>query len=113
MERYQVTVDDRLRIKPQADMLKVSGDQIFATLQGEGVTAGSKAIFLRLHFCNLACGKESGWQWNDQFIMWFIPEKKMLPPTKEHIGPPLDKEKHVISFKKKYKKTTIGKKNKK
>jgi organic radical activating enzyme len=62
MERYQVTADDRARIAPQADMLKVSGDQIFATLQGEGVTAGSKAIFLRLHFCNLACGKESGWQ---------------------------------------------------
>jgi len=62
MEKYQITKEDRLRIKSKADKLKVSGDQIFATLQGEGVTAGSKAIFLRLHFCNLACGKNGGWQ---------------------------------------------------
>lgn len=62
MEKYQVTATDKLRVKPQQDKLKVSGDQIFATLQGEGATAGSKAIFLRLHFCNLACGKKGGWQ---------------------------------------------------
>ncbi len=62
MEKYQITDDDRNRIKLQADKLKISGDKIFATLQGEGSTTGKKAIFLRLHFCNLACGKKEGWQ---------------------------------------------------
>lgn len=62
MDIYKPTTSEIAGIKPKADMLKVSGDQIFATLQGEGITTGSKAIFLRLHFCNLACGKKDGWQ---------------------------------------------------
>ena len=55
MERYQVTDKDRSRLKPQPGQLMVSGDGAFATLQGEGVTAGQRAIFLRLHGCNLTC----------------------------------------------------------
>jgi len=35
--------------------LRVSGDGIFYTLQGEGITQGIPAIFLRLHECNLKC----------------------------------------------------------
>lgn len=65
MEIYKSTVEDRTRIKPHPDALKVSGDQIFATLQGEGVTAGQPAIFLRLHFCNLACSWcDTGYTWD-------------------------------------------------
>lgn len=62
MEIYKPTQAEILKIKPQLDMLKVSGDGSFATLQGEGATSGLPAVFLRLHFCNLACGKISGWQ---------------------------------------------------
>lgn len=47
---------------PRENMLKVSGDGVFATLQGEGVTAGTPAIFLRLHYCNLSCGYNGGWK---------------------------------------------------
>ncbi|GIW61739.1 MAG: hypothetical protein KatS3mg089_0591 [Patescibacteria group bacterium] len=37
---YKPTLKDQDRIKPQFDKLKVSGDGVFATLQGEGITAG-------------------------------------------------------------------------
>jgi organic radical activating enzyme len=58
---YKPTPQDQERIKPQLDKLKVSGDGVFATLQGEGITAGLPSIFLRLHYCNLTCGVPSGW----------------------------------------------------
>jgi 7-carboxy-7-deazaguanine synthase len=58
---YQPTAEDILRIKPVFDKLKVSGDGVFATLQGEGLTAGFPSVFLRLHYCNLSCGVPDGW----------------------------------------------------
>lgn len=58
---YQPTPEEIERVRPQPDMLKVSGDGIFATLQGEGMTAGKPSVFLRLHYCNLTCGVPDGW----------------------------------------------------
>lgn len=61
-EIYKPTAEDRQRLIPKPDMLKVSGDGVFATLQGEGVSAGEPAVFIRLHYCNLSCGKGGGWK---------------------------------------------------
>lgn len=61
-ERYRPTKEDIQRVRPQKDKLKISGDGVFATLQGEGITAGLPSVFLRLHYCNLTCGVPSGWQ---------------------------------------------------
>src|SRR3989344_3296732 len=61
-EEYSPTQEDIERLRPKRDKLKVSGDGVFATLQGEGITSGKPSIFLRLHYCNLTCGKQSGWQ---------------------------------------------------
>lgn len=36
-------------------MFLLSGDGIFYTIQGEGVSIGKPAIFMRLHMCNLHC----------------------------------------------------------
>ena len=52
------------------DFFRVSGDSVFATLQGEGVTAGEPAVFLRLQNCNLHCGaNENGW-YCDAWYTW-------------------------------------------
>jgi organic radical activating enzyme len=46
------------------DRIKVSGDGVFYTLQGEGKTMGMPACFLRLHICNLRC------VWCDAWYTW-------------------------------------------
>lgn len=81
-ETYAPTSEDIRRIKPRANMLKISGDGVFATLQGEGMTAGLPAVFLRLQYCNLACGNFSGWKCDTQYA-W---DKK----TKEYWQEPED-----------------------
>lgn len=47
-----------------ANKLRLSGDGIFFTLQGEGKTMGYPAVFLRLHVCNLRC------VWCDAYYTW-------------------------------------------
>jgi len=37
------------------DRIKLSGDGVFYTVQGEGITTGLPAVFMRLQFCNLMC----------------------------------------------------------
>jgi organic radical activating enzyme len=83
MERYKVTPEDRARISLRENTLKVSGDQIFATLQGEGVTSGSKAVFLRLHFCNLKCSWcDTTYTWNkNNPEFWQEPQDWSFPQT--------------------------------
>jgi len=51
-------------LKMQEGKFKVSGDGVFFTLQGEGLTQGMPAVFLRLHICNLQCG------WCDSWYTW-------------------------------------------
>jgi len=46
------------------DRVKVSGDGVFYTLQGEGKSMGMPACFLRLHICNLRC------VWCDAWYTW-------------------------------------------
>jgi len=47
-EIYKPLPEDRERVKPHPDKLKISGDGVFATLQGEGITAGLPSVFLLL-----------------------------------------------------------------
>jgi organic radical activating enzyme len=65
---YKPTKNDQKRLLPKPGYFKVSGDKVFATLQGEGLfekeggTAGCPAVFFRLQFCNLQCGLRKGWK---------------------------------------------------
>jgi 7-carboxy-7-deazaguanine synthase len=54
--------DRAIKMKP--NMLKLSGDGTFFTLQGEGPTQGLPVVFLRLHYCNLRC------TWCDAYYTW-------------------------------------------
>lgn len=49
---------------PVNKSLRVSGDGVFYTLQGEGISMGKPACFLRLHVCNLRC------KWCDTRYTW-------------------------------------------
>lgn len=50
--------------KMSKNMVKVSGDGTFYTLQGEGPTMGMPCVFVRLHVCNLRC------TWCDAWYTW-------------------------------------------
>lgn len=86
-DAYQPSDTEKSKLAPKLGCLKVSGDKVFATLQGEGLfrdeggTAGEPAVFIRLQFCNLRCGKSGGWQcdtgytWDtDRAEYWQEPE---------------------------------------
>lgn len=55
---------DYSKITLQKDKIKVSGDGVFYTVQGEGATTGYPTVFLRLKLCNLRC------VWCDAFYTW-------------------------------------------
>lgn len=55
---------DPEKLKFHEGQLKLSGDGIFYTLQGEGPTMGEPATFVRTHICNLACS------WCDAYYTW-------------------------------------------
>ena len=44
--------------------IKLSGDKVFHTIQGEGKSIGQPATFVRLHECNLQCS------WCDTPYTW-------------------------------------------
>lgn len=67
---------DPSRVALQEGNLKLSGDKIFYTLQGEGVSMGEPAVFLRTHLCNLQCvWCDTPYTWNrDMDEFWTEPE---------------------------------------
>src|SRR3989338_5919712 len=83
----------------------------FCSEEGKKDVIGAKGVkvfqYLKNKIAESFGIQESGWEWNDHFLMWFIPEQQKLSSIQEHEGPPLDKKDHALIFKKKYKKTKI------
>jgi len=51
-------------VRLNKESFRVSGDGVFYTIQGEGLSMGEPAVFLRLHVCNLRC------VWCDAYYTW-------------------------------------------
>ena len=68
---------DRSKLQFQPDKLKVSGDGAFYTLQGEGISMGEPAVFLRLHRCNLQC------VWCDTPYTWKESDERYWTESKD------------------------------
>jgi 7-carboxy-7-deazaguanine synthase len=85
-DHYSPISEELARFRDRSDKLRVSGDGVFATLQGEGASAGAPAVFLRLQDCNLHCGQNGeGWQC-DAWYTWdrskpqFWQEQRLASP---------------------------------
>ena len=66
---------------------KVSGDGVFFTLQGEGVSMGKPACFLRLQVCNLKCSWcDTRYAWDTKLPeFWSENQEWSIPETKKRI----------------------------
>lgn len=85
-EIYTPTALERQITLGQSDHIKLSGDGVFATLQGEGASAGRPSVFIRLQNCNLHCGRDgNGWACDawytwDQTTPEFWQETRLVAP---------------------------------
>jgi len=61
---YKPTTEDLKKIQRNPYKIKLSGDWVFHTVQGEGIWAGQHTTFIRLHMCNLTCS------WCDAWYTW-------------------------------------------
>ena len=66
---------ENVRLSP--DKLRLSGDAVFYTIQGEGITMGEPSVFVRLHVCNLRC------VWCDAYYTWNPKSKEFWTESKE------------------------------
>lgn len=81
-ENYIPNTEERRVATRFSDELKISGDGIFATLQGEGISAGRPSVFLRLQNCNLHCGRGGeGWRC-DAWYTWDKSTKEYWQETR-------------------------------
>ncbi len=96
--QYQPSEKERQNIAIKQRCFKVSGDKVFATLQGEGLfekeggSAGCPAVFFRLQFCNLHCGQKGGWKCDTGYTWdtsreeyWTEPEDWTIEKTTNEI----------------------------
>jgi 7-carboxy-7-deazaguanine synthase len=57
-------------MNPVSDMPSIRVSEHFFSVQGEGVSVGTPAIFIRLQGCNLNCGSQSGTWTCDTLDIW-------------------------------------------
>ena len=86
-EIYKPTPQERQAIKVQPYLLKVSGDGVFFSIQGEGRRLGLPGVFLRLQFCNLQCTWcDTKYTWDrDSSKFWREAQDWSLEKAKEEI----------------------------
>lgn len=92
---------DSKTIAVKKDSIRLSGDGIFYTCQGEGPTLGYPALFVRLHHCNLTCSFCDAWYTFDRNSKEFWTESiavtfEALAASIEHLWPANTKERRVV-----------------
>lgn len=111
-EIYRPSFDEKSRLKMKPEHFKVSGDQTFFTLQGEGQSIGKPAVFLRLHFCNLHCSwcdtkytwdknSREFWQEGEDWSFQHTLKEISKNPTKRLVitgGEPMLQQKRIAEF---------------
>jgi len=77
-------VDENLRkpenVKLSPDKIRLSGDGIFFTIQGEGKSMGEPVVFLRTHICNLRCvWCDTPYTWNPKSEAFWTESYELTP----------------------------------
>ena len=67
---YKPSYSDIKHLNKKQSHLKLSGDGVFHTIQGEGDSLGTPMTFIRTHFCNLQCS------WCDTWYTWHTDAKE-------------------------------------
>lgn len=74
-------------IDPNKELLFISNDRAFFTIEGEGEYVGHPSVFLRLAMCNLTCkafASESSPHGCDSFVSWSVKNRFTFVELKEY-----------------------------
>ncbi len=72
---------DPSKVRLNKERLRLSGDGLFYTIQGEGASMGQVAVFVRLHVCNLRCTWcDTYYTWNPESVEFWTESYEMTVP---------------------------------
>lgn len=74
-------------IDPNKELLFISNDRLFSTIEGEGEFVGQPSVFMRLAMCNLTCAafaSEDSPHGCDSFVSWSVKNRMTFAQIKEY-----------------------------
>ena len=74
-------------IDPNKELLFISNDRLFSTVEGEGEFVGQPSVFMRLAMCNLTCSafaSEASPHGCDSFVSWSVKNRMSFTDIKKY-----------------------------